>query len=211
MANIFENIRSLKVDMKEKGWCIDSFTFKYKQQNYIVLVKLYEDGEERPQFGLLKIEFLDKEDFNKNLLVHANSAQLLVDVKTLREYFNIEYSNNLGNILAQFSQLLSKHIPTEVIEVKSPSERTAMVYSLSQSDSENPNKLYCYKVKRNPKRKDNSLGERSPFNDNKTRILRPELYDKLKAEKNISFCYSKDPEDEKTNEEIINNWSKSNR
>jgi hypothetical protein len=211
LANIFEDLRSLKVDMEKKGWCIDSFTFKYKQQNYIVLVKLYEDGEEKPQYGLLKIEFLEKENFNNNLLVHANSVQLLVDVKILRKYFNIEYSNNLGDILEQFNQLLSKHIPTEVIEGKSSTEQTAMVYSLSQSDSENPNKLYCYKVKRNPKRKDSSLGERSPFNDNKTRILRPELYEKLKTEKNISFCYSEDPEDEKTDEEIINNWTKNNR
>jgi hypothetical protein len=193
--------------MELKGWCIDSFTFKYKQQNYIVLVKLYEDGEDNPKYGLLKIEFLEKENFNNNLEVHANSAKLLIDAKTLRKYFNIEYSNNLGGILDQFSQLLSKHIPTEVNEGKSSTEQTAMVYSLSQSDSENPNKLYCYKVKRNPKRKDNSLGERSPFNDNKTRILRPELYEKLKAERNISFCYSEDPNDEKTNEEIMSNWN----
>ncbi|PET37928.1 hypothetical protein CN520_24485 [Bacillus cereus] len=197
--------------MEKKEWCIDSFTFNYKQQDYIVLVKLYEDGEKKPRYGLLKIEFLEKENFGNNLLVHANAVQLLVDVKTLREYFNISYSKNLGNILEQFNQLLSKHIPTEVIEGKSSIEQTAMIVSLSQSDSENPNKLYCYKVKSNPKRKDNSLGERSPFNDNKTRILRPELYEKLKSEKNFSFCYSKDPNDEKTNEEIINNWTNNNR
>ncbi|WP_437831586.1 DUF6037 family protein [Niallia taxi] len=206
MANIFENLRSLKVDMEKKGWYIDLFTFKYKQQDYIVLVKLYEEGEKKPKYSLVKIEFLEKENFENNLLVHANSAKLLVDAKTLREYFNIEYSNNLADILEQFNQHLSKHIPTEVTEGKSYNEQLAMVHSLSQSDSENPNKRFCYKVKRNPKRKDNSLGQRSPFNDNKTRILRPELYEKLKVEKNISFCYSEDPKDEKTNEEIINNW-----
>lgn len=204
LANIFENFRSLKVDMEKKGWCIDSFTFEYKKQNYIVLVKLYKDDEKKPKYGLLKVEFLESENFNKSLLVHANSNGLMVDVKLLREYFNIEYSHNLGNILEQFNHLLSKHIPTEVIEGKSSIEQTAMVNSLSLSDSENPKKVYCYKVKRNPEGQ-----KRSQFNDNKTRILRKELYEQLKT-RNISFCYSENVEDAKTNEEIIYNWAKNN-
>ncbi|WP_394217539.1 DUF6037 family protein [Halobacillus trueperi] len=210
MVHVLENLRSLKNDMEEKGWRIDSFTFRYKQRDYIVLVKLFEANEEKPKYALLKMEFLEKGNFKNNLLVHANSIKLLFDVKTLREYFGIEYSDNMGSIFDQFHQLLSKYIPTEVSKNKSPEEKTAMVYSLSRSDSENPNKLYCYKVKRNPKRKNDSLGERSPYNDNKTRILRPELYEKLKNEKNISFCYSENSEDDKTDEEIVYNWAKNN-
>ena len=77
-----------------------------------------------------------------------------------------------------------------------------------KDSSENPNKIYCYKVKRNSKRADGTLRERSVYNDNKTRILRPELYEVLGIDKNLSFCYYENPEDEKSDTEIILNWTK---
>lgn len=58
MVNVFENLKLLKLDMKDKGWVIDSFYFRYKQQNYIVLVKLFEKEEKVPEYALLKLEFL---------------------------------------------------------------------------------------------------------------------------------------------------------
>lgn len=208
MANIFKNLRFLKMDMEEKGWSIDSFLFKYKQQDFVVLIKLYEGDEAKPDYALLKIEFLRQGDFDDNLLVPANSVKIFVDAKTLREYFNIEYTENLGNILQQFNQHFSTFIPTKVIETKSDIQKKAMVCSLNQSDAENPNKLYCYAVRRNPIKADGTLGQRSSFNDNKTRLLRPKLYQKLSIEENLSFCFSDDPNEEKTNEDIMYNWSK---
>lgn len=83
-----------------------------------------------------------------------------------------------------------------------------MVHSLSNSDAEKPNKIYCYKVRRNPNRLDGEPGQRSIFNDNKTRLLRPELYQKLYRDNTLSFCYSDDPQDEKSDEDIITNWTK---
>lgn len=82
-----------------------------------------------------------------------------------------------------------------------------MVESLSKSDSENPEKLYCYKVKRNPEKQDGTLGQRSPYNDNKTRLLRTTLYDRLRSDTNISFCYSMNTLDENNDETIIMNWT----
>ena len=61
-----------------------------------------------------------------------------------------------------------------------------MIKSLSKSDSEDPNKVYCYKVRRNPK------GQmRSFFN----------------ADKTISFCYSADQNDENDDATILYNFS----
>lgn len=57
-------------------------------------------------------------------------------------------------------------IPTKVSEQVSDSERTAMVTSLSKSDAEDPNKIYCNKVRRNP-----DGGQRSKFNEDKTKLL----------------------------------------
>lgn len=208
---MFENLKLLKEDMENKDWCIDSFLFSYKQQDFVVLVKLYGDNEKRPDYALLKLEFLKKENFKDSLLVPANSIKLLVDVRTLREYFNIQYSENIGSILQQFNEHLAKFIPIKVINNKCEIQNRAMVISLDKSDSEDPSKTFCYKVKRNSLKADGSLGQRRPYNDNKARILRPTLYQKLKKERNLSFCFSDNPNEEKSDEVIIYNWAKNNK
>lgn len=208
MANVFENLKLLKQDMKNKGWVIDSFYFRYKQQNYIVLVKLFEKNEKVPEYALLKLEFLRENDFSDILAVYANSVKLFTDTKTLREYFGIKYSSNLGDILSQFSQTLAEFISTAVSENKNESQKEAMCHSLSKSDSEDPRKKYCFSVRRNPLKENGELGKRSPFNDNKTRLYRPSLYERLGADTNLSFRYSMNPEDEDTDEGIIAKWTK---
>jgi len=50
-------------------------------------------------------------------------------------------------------------------------KKVAMVRSLSNSDSEDPNKIYCTKVRRNP------VGnKRNEFNADKTKLLRGALF-----------------------------------
>lgn len=211
MVNILGNLKLLKVDMEKKGWVIDSFLFKYKNQTFVVLVKLYGENEKREKYSLVNVEFLRQGNLKDSLEVAANSNGFLVSAKTLREYFNIEFSKNLGDILKQFNQHFSSFIPTEVKETKSAIEEKATVSSLSKSGGDDPDKLYCYKVKRNPLKANGESGERSPYNDNKTRILRRVLYEKLSGDKHLSFCYSSDRNDVKSDDEIIYNWAKNNK
>ena len=139
----------------------------------------------------------------KNVLdVEANSSRLIIDAKTLREYFGIEYSNNVGDILNQFTQRLGMSMPTSVNELVSELEKQAMVVSLSKSDSEDPSKIYIIGVKRNP------IGKtRSEFNADKTKLLYREVFEKFKNDESISFCYSKEKEKLKTLGEIIKNFA----
>jgi hypothetical protein len=202
-----ENLKSLRDDMKAKGWHIASFLFTYKDCHYIILVRCYTVEEKRPDLALVKLEFLREEDIDDALAVPANSQRLLIDAKTLREYFHIEYAENLGDILLQFSERLGAAIPEKVKENPSGPEKAAMVHALDISDAEDPNRIYCFKVKRNPLEKNGKLSQRSIYNDNKTRLLRKKLYEKLSKDTNISFCYSPNELDEKTDEEILRNWA----
>ncbi|EJD5807319.1 TPA: DUF6037 family protein [Listeria monocytogenes] len=213
MAYVFENLKLLKQDMREKGWKIDSFNFHYKSQDYIVLVKLFDKSkdnlvEEIPEYALVQLQFLHKSNFTKSLSVYANSIKLFIDAKTLREFFGIEWSENLGDILNQFSEILSESIPKKVSKNKTHQEKKAMCFILDETDSKDPNRIYCYAVRRNPVGQDNKLGQRSVFNDNKTRLLRATLYEKLGEDTNLSFKYSLNPDDRKSDEEIIANWTK---
>lgn len=198
------NLKLLKNDMAEKGWVISSFLFKYKSIEYIVLIHLFDDKHKKKSpYALVLLEFIEKGNLSHELRVEVNSNGLLLGAKELRNYFGIEYSPNLGDILSQFTDILNRFVPTVANENLSEEQRKVMSASLSESDSENPNKKYCFGVKRNPR------GYiRSQFNDNKTRLLRPDIYRRFKDDETISFCFSSNPQDEKTDLEIIEAFSK---
>lgn len=198
------NLTELKNDMVNKKWTICSFLFRYKSVEYIVLIKRFVGKEKRiNQYALVKIHFMKRSDLSYELEIEANCSNLLINVKTLRQYFGIEYQNNLGDILKQFTETFGKAIPNKISNNISNEEKSAMVKSLSISDSENPNKIYCYKMRRNP-----NGGKRSDFNSDKTKLLRPILFKKFDNEPGISFCYSDDPLKENDDSTILSNFSK---
>lgn len=201
---MLKNLKPLKEDMKNNGWTICSFIFKYKNKNFIVLVKRFVGNVKRiSEYALVKFEFMKETDLTDLLEVEANSNSLLIGAKKLREYFGIEYSNNLGDIINQFSNQLGDSIPTNIKMNISGIEKQAMVRSLSISDSENPEKIYCTMVRRNSEGK-----KRSEFNSDKTKLLRGGVFEYFKNDESISFCYSKEREKENDDATIIKNFSK---
>ncbi|ODB39796.1 hypothetical protein BB427_01485 [Pseudoalteromonas sp. BMB] len=200
--SVFENFKLLKADMVAKGWVIEAFPFNYKNLDYIVLAKLYEVDEKKPKYALMKVEILKSESIDERLVSAVNANGFLIEAKLLREFFNIEYGKNIGDILSQFNEYFAQFIPTQVTLGKSPLIERAMVASLSKSDSQDPSKRYCYGVRRNPDGQ-----KRTPFNDNKTRLLRPTLYPEFSRDQSISFCYSTDINDHESDAVIVQNFS----
>ncbi len=201
---LLSNLNELKNDMVSKNWTICSFLFRYKSVVYIVLVKRFVGKEKRVnQYALVKLHFMKRADLNDGLEIEANSSKLLIDAKNLRQYFGIEYQDNLGDILKQFAKTFGKAIPTKISNNISNEEKSAMVNSLSISDSEDPNKIYCYKMRRNP-----NDGKRSAFNSDKTKLLRPILFKKFENEPGVSFCYTDNPLKENDDSTILSNFSK---
>ncbi len=204
MCILLRNLKYLKDDMVSKEWTICSFMFEYKKIKYIVLVKRFVRTEKRVnQYALVKLHFMKCNDLSDDLQVEANSRNLIVDAKTLRLYFEIEYSDNMGDILCQFTKRLGNIIPQMLPDTVSDIERKAMVNSLSRSDSEDSNKIYCNKVKRNP-----NGGQRSEFNADKTKLLRESLFKHFYNEPNVSFCYFSEPSMENDDATILKNFSK---
>lgn len=146
---------------------------------------------------------MKENNLEDSLLVEANSNQIFVDAKIFREYFGIAYVPNLGDIFKQFYGIFGKSIPSIIKIVNTDFEKAAMVKSLSISDSEDPTKIYCTNVRRNPEGQ-----KRSVFNSDKTKILRPRLYEYFKDEESISFCYSNDECKNNDDPTILKNFSK---
>lgn len=198
-----ENLKQLKDDMSNKGWTICSFIFTYKAIKYIVLVKRFVGTERRvDKFALVKLHFMKSGNLEDDLQVEANSRRLIIGAQQLREFFGIEYRDNLGDILQEFTERLGRVIPMQIPEQISELEKNAMVQSLSRSDSEDPNKIYCNKVRRNP-----NGGQRSEFNSDKTKLLRRSLYNYFSNDESISFCYYADEYMENDDETILRNFS----
>lgn len=199
---LLRNLKDLKEDMINKKWTICSFLFQYKKSEYIVLVKRFVGTEVRINpFALIKLHFMNAAELSNDMQVEANINGLLTDAKQLRKYFGIEYADNLGDILRQFTARFGSAIPKKMPDFVSDKEKTAMVYSLSKSDSEDPNKIYCHNVKRN------SIGKRSEFNADKTKLLRPALFKHFCNEPNVSFCYYADPMMENNDATILRNFA----
>ena len=207
---VFANLKLLKSDMEAKAWVIDSFYFHYKEQAYIVLVKLFDENEPKGKYDLVKLEFLKEDNIHDCLSVIANAVRFLPDEEGVRRYFKLGRGNSNGDALIYFKEAFAKFIPAKMTNSKTLAQQHAMVRSLSQSDSEDPTKIYCLKVRRNGLKKDGTPGQRTPFNDNKTRVLRKKLYERLKDETNLSFCYSSDQREERSDEVILTNWAKGN-
>ena len=103
-------------------------------------------------------------------------------LKTLRTYFEIEFFLNLGDILSQFADRFNEFIPVKVPKSYFNDQKKAMVASLSKSNSEDSNKIYCFAVKRNAKG-----SKRIEFNGNKAHLLRSFLFENYKNNDSISF------------------------
>lgn len=207
------NLKKLKFDMELNGWIIESFNFHFKEINYIVLVVLYTKDESKPKYAIAKLVFYKQNTLHETLSCPANSNGLMLSAKELREFFSISYSENLGDILHQFAVTLGNFIPCSVKSKHSKQEKELMVSSLSRMDKEDESKIYCYAVKRNPIKINSLTGEskqclRSEYNDNKTRLLRQTLYEKLGLDNTISFCYSADSSLDYNDNVIISNWNK---
>ena len=179
------------------------FDFTYKQRGYYVTVTDYINSPKPDGFALVHLCFMRKSDITDSLSVPANRNGIMVDPPTLREFFGIEWANNVGNLLRQFTEQLGKWIPVDIKDL-SDGQKKAVVRQLGISDtSDDPDKIYCIDVRRTGTRADGSLKERSSFNSQKSEFLRPELYVKFKDDLNLSFYYSIDPSAEKTDGQII--------
>lgn len=204
---IMANLKSLITDMRQKNWSITSFKFSYKQYKYVVLVRRFTPKFPKPvgkspvgsdyKYAIANLYFCDINDESRRLEVNVDSYKLLLDAKKLREFFHIEYSNNLGDILKQFSKKLDESIPSAF---KKPQENELpyVISSLSKSDSKDPDRIYLKNLKRNGKDKNGKQTYRTEFNSDKAKLLITDDIDllaKVLADDTISFCFSKDKKD----------------
>jgi hypothetical protein len=203
-----ENLKIIRDELKKRNWAVDVFLFQYKKQEYIVLVKVYSEREKKDsKYAIVKLEFIKKRGRNENFCTYADLYKIHIsDMKSFRKFFGIEYKENLGDVIQQFTQQFSTFIPNQLIVDKEIDLKSSITEYLNKTDMDSSKGIYCIGVKRNGTKKDGTSGQRSPENNQKAAIFRPELFEKLKDDTTISFCFSEDPSRQKTDEDILLRW-----
>lgn len=207
MVNILNNITLLRDDLNEKGWCITAFDFTYKKIQYIVVFEVLNKQLQKNKYYIAQLKFINTNN-NSELITLANSKEFNISAVAIRKFFNVEYIENLGDFEIQFYKNFAKYIPTS-FHLPTHGQLDQVIDILN--DRDNDNNKYCYAVKRNGKNKDNKQMHRTIFNDNKTRLLRPSLYDHFKNDTTVSFCYKPLPSDHKDDSTILLNFSKNQK
>lgn len=201
----FQNLPELLNDMNRLGWIIDSFPFEYNGKQTIVILTLYTLNERKPsEYAQVKLEFISQDDANHSIKAYADFYE--VHFNSVREFFDFFDINRLdGNrfreIFINFSECFARVIPMQKVINKPLLERELIG---RRAEGNNPNAIYCFDVRRNGWRSDGTPNSRSIENSNKAEMLRPELYHRYRHDPNLSFFFSDNPNEERTDEEIIN-------
>ncbi len=207
MPYFLQNLKPLRNAMRERGWVVTCFDFVYKKQGYYVTVTDYVKGVPKPdRRALVALRFMRKSNLSESLSTWANVLRIYIaDRSQFRNFFGIEARPNVGDIVQQFCERFGKKIPSDITEIRDD-QKKVILRQLDISDSRDPDKIFCIGVKRDGLKANGEPAERSPFNSQKTQFLRPELYEWFHSDRNISFRYSLNPADEKSDKEIIDSF-----
>ncbi|MDQ0970314.1 hypothetical protein QFZ31_000192 [Neobacillus niacini] len=174
---LFKSLPLLLKDMEEKSWIIDSFPFRYKEEQYIVILTRYRENESKPSnYAKAKVEFVRRNNTNNSIMGYIDFFKVrFYSVKDFCDFFGVERGNANRDLFEDFSQIFSNFIPKEKIIDKSEIENKLIG---SRAEGNNPNAIYCYDVRRNGRNKDGSPNKRSIENSNKAQSLRRKLYER---------------------------------
>lgn len=197
----FKNLPRLLGDMERKKWVIECFPFIYKNKAYFVILKIYGPKHRKPsKHAKASVEFIQRNDCRVTITgyvdfynVHFNS------VVEFCKFFDVKIKNADRDLFDDFSVIFSQCIPTEKSFNKTPEENQLIG---SRAEGNNPNAVYCFDVRRNGTKEDGSPNVRSVENSNKAESLRYDLYKTYCDDHNLSFFFSDNPADERSDSEI---------
>lgn len=203
---LFNNLPFLLKDMEEKEWIIDSFLFRYKGEQYIVILTRYRENERKPSnYAKAKVEFIQRDNTNNSIMAYIDFFNVYFNsVTEFCNFFGVERGNANRDLFKDFSYIFSNFIPKEKVINKSNIENKLIG---SRAEGNNPNAVYCYDVRRNGRNEKGTPNKRSIENSNKAQSLRPELYERYCQDTNLSFFFSDNQEDEKSDVEIMKSFA----
>lgn len=218
MEKYLINLRSLKKSLTDNGYFIELFTFNYKLKNFLVFFRLLNERErELSEYKYISGHFLIKKLDSKDNVVAELSKYVNVngfktkgttmsknEIKEIREFFELPFGTFKELKFSELYQKLNNSIPLEINLINREKYKKELSRALYDNTKEE-DRLYCYDMRRLAVNK-----HRTIENSEKTKLLRPSLFEKYKEETTISFFYSPNKEDEETDLAIELKYSRRN-
>lgn len=195
---LLDRIPKLIDSLRLHKWHLTVFKISFREIEYIVI---FEDMQHFPhpdKYFVAKLTFIKNDGTNEELEVYANANRMNISLSDFARYFKIVGNGSFYvDIIKIFYKKFNEQMPDEFRDI----ENGYLDYAVNIINNyEGNNGRCCYDARRNHMQ--NSTTEyknRTIFNTEKTKLLRPTLFDKIGDDEHISFYY-REQNDLKDNE-----------
>lgn len=205
MGNLpLAGLKPLRELMRKEEKAVTVFSFAFNHKAFFVVVSLLTENDLKRKnagYALLNLCFMNKKNLDDYLDCFANSSGLIEKAGKLRVFLGLPYNPNGLDWLEPFYMALSKSIPSTIPELKA--EEELIVYrTLCVHEKRDPNRTYRSYIFRNGI-ENGKQKHRTEFNGQLASYKFRVLYPRFSNDREISFAFTSNPEDEKTEEEIL--------
>lgn len=201
---VFDNLKTLRTKMIENEIAVTVFRFNYKEHGYFVSVCLLTDEDRKrseAEFALVRLCFMHDDDLDDYLDCYANSVKITAGMAELRHFLGVEYQEDGRAWMETFCQYLAGFIPDNIIK-PDVIEKQVTIRTICIHEKRDPNRTFRYYMFRNGK-ENGKQKHRTEYNAQLASFRFPKLYKKFETDKTISFAFTADPNLEKEEEEIL--------
>ncbi|MFI3622635.1 DUF6037 family protein [Vagococcus fluvialis] len=198
--------------MNNEEFCLGRFNFNYNDVDCASIISIDKKDLNRSTYTS-KAKLIIFNQCNEKLEAYVHTKGLSFPYENYYEIFCDFFRITRGNGKTSFkilndSLLNSMNFGVSIdVDNFGDTKDLLIEYASRKEDSKNPDRIYCTGLKLNSLKDDSTREQRTSFNDAKSRISRRVLYMEYGQDKNISFNYSIDKKDEKTDFEIIRNFN----
>lgn len=207
------NLRPLRDNMRETEQAVTVFDFHYNNNDFFVAVCLLTEREltnPNHKYDLVRLCFMQADNVANYLDCYANSRNITAGLTELRHFLDVEYQVDGFGWLGGFLHYLGRHIPEEVPPLNIHTRQVAL-NTVCRNEGRDPNRTYRWSMIRNPKDENGKQHYRTEYNAQLASFKFPNLYPRFQEDRTISFGFIDNPDNEKTEEEILNNFTKNER
>lgn len=180
-------IPKLIESLRQHKWHLTVFKISFRQVEYIVIFEDMKDLPHPNKYFVAKLTFIKTDGTNEELIVYANANRMNISLSEFARYFGIVGDGSYVDIIKIFYNEFNEQMPDKF----EPIEKEHLNYAVDVINRyEGNNGRCCYDARRN--HMPNSSTEykyRTIFNTEKTKLLRPSLFEKLGNDEHISFYY----------------------
>lgn len=205
---VLSNLKDLKSDMITNEKAVIVFRFAYKEIQYFIAVCLLTEKDRKKkeaEYALVRLCFMHADDVSRYLDCYANSKNITAGMSELRNFLGVEYQKDGVAWINGFLAYLGDFIPISIPTVEDTEEQDAILYTICRHENRNPNRIYRSYMFRNGKENGNQK-HRTEYNGQLASIRFPNLYLRFKLDKIISFAFTENALEEKTEEEVLRNF-----